>query len=86
MSEVCGTGPGRDLARQPRAADPHLARADLAVLIPPTPNQGRATPGDALAHQIATTSRERVSPTRSRSDGPELAAIRRLIGIAVGLG
>ena len=85
MSEVCGTGPGRDLARQPRAADPHLASADLAVLIPPTPNQGRATPGDALAHQVKTTARQRVSPTRAHSDGPELAAIWRLIGIVVDL-
>ena len=78
-------GPGRALGRQPRPPGPHLARADLAVLIPSTPNQGRATPGDALAHQVTTTARQRVSPTRSRSDGPELAAIRRLIGIAVGL-
>ncbi len=82
---MCGTGPGRDLARQPRAADPPLASTEVAVLIPPTPNQGRATPGDALAHQDTTTSRQRVSPTRSRSDGPELAALRRLIGIAVSL-
>ena len=80
-----GSGPGRDLARQPRAADPHLARADLAILIPPTPNQGRATPGDALAHQDTTISRQPVSPTRSHGDGPELATIRGLIGIAVGL-
>lgn len=56
-------GPGRDLARQPRAPDPHLARADLAVLISPTPNQVRATPGDALAHQVTTTARQGVSPT-----------------------
>ena len=86
MSEVCDTALAATWRASPPPRTPPLARADLAVLIPPTPNQGRATPGDALAHQIATTSRERVSPTRSRSDGPELAAIRRLIGIAVGLG
>ena len=78
-------GPSRDRARQPRAPDPRLARGDLAVLISLTPHQGRATPGDALAHQVTTTSRQPDSPTRSRGDGPELAAIRRLIGIAVGL-
>ncbi len=61
------------------------ASANLSVLIPPTPNKGQATPGDALDRQVTTTSRQRVSPTRSRSDGPELAAIRRLIGIAIGL-
>ena len=78
-------GPGGALARQPRAADPHLARGDLAVLMSLTPHQGRATPGDALAHQVITTSRQPVSPTQSRSDGPKLAAIRRLIGSAMGL-
>ncbi|MBK8640409.1 MAG: hypothetical protein IPN92_19775 [Chromatiaceae bacterium] len=32
-----------------------------------------------------TTLKQRVSPTTSRIDGTELAEIRRLIGIAVGL-
>ena len=69
----------------PLAEDPHLAIADLSVLIPPTPNNGCAKPCYALAHHVTTTSKQRVSPTSSRIDGTELAAIRRLIGIAVGL-
>ena len=69
----------------PLAEDPHLAIADLSVRIPPTSVNGCAKPCYALAHQVTTTSKQRVSPTSSRIDGTELAAIRRLIGIAVGL-
>ena len=69
----------------PLAEDPHLAIADLSVRIPPTAENGCAKPSFALAHHVTTTSKQRVSPTTSRIDGIELAEIRRLIGVAVGL-
>ena len=69
----------------PLAEDPHLAIADLSVRIPPTSVNGCAKPCYALAHHVTTPSKQRISPTTSRIDVLELAEIRRLIGISVGL-
>jgi mRNA-degrading endonuclease toxin of MazEF toxin-antitoxin module len=69
----------------PLAEDPHLAIADLSVEIPPTPENGCTKVSYALAHHVTTTSKRRVSPTSSRITDAQLANIRRLIGLAVGL-
>lgn len=69
----------------PLAEDPHLAIADLSVPILPSTENGCAKPCYALAHQVTTASKQRVRPTESRIDGTELAEIRRLIGVAIGL-
>lgn len=69
----------------PLAEDPHLAIADLSVRILPSAKNGCTKPCFALAHHVTTASKRRVSPTPSRIAGPELAEIRRLIGVAIGL-
>lgn len=69
----------------PLTDDPRLAIADLSVAIVPTAENGCTKPCWALAHHVAATSKRRVTVTGSRIDGPELAAIRRLIGLAIGL-
>ena len=69
----------------PLAEDPHLAIADLSVRILPTAENGCTKPCFALAHHVTTASKRRVSPTPSRISGTELAEIRRLIGVAIGL-
>ena len=67
------------------AEDPHLAIADLSVQIPPTPENGCTKLCYALAHHVTTTSKHRITPTLSRITDAQLAEIRRLIGIAIGL-
>lgn len=69
----------------PLAEDPHLAIADLSVPILPTPDNGCTKPCFALAHHVTTTSKQRIDPTSSRIDEAQLAEIRRLIGVAIGL-
>jgi len=69
----------------PLVEDPHLAIADLSVRILPGAENGCTKPCFALAHHVTSASKQRVSPTPSRIDGAELAEIRRLIGIAIGL-
>ncbi len=56
-----------NLVLVPLAEDPHLAIADLSVQIPPTAENGCAKPCFALAHQVTTTSKQRVSPTTALS-------------------
>lgn len=69
----------------PLAEDPHVAIEDLAVRIPPTPENGCPKLCHALAHHVTTTSKRRITPTPSRVTEEQLAEIRRLIGIAIGL-
>lgn len=69
----------------PLAEDPHLAIADLSVPIPSTPENGCAKACFSLAHQVTTTSKQRITATPSRITEAQLAELRRLIGIAIGL-
>ena len=69
----------------PLAEDPHLAIADLSVPIPPTPENGCTKACFALAHHVKTTSKQRMTATPSRITEAQLAEIRRLIGVAIGL-
>ena len=69
----------------PLAEDPHLAIADLSVEIQPTHRNGCSKPYFALAHHVTTASKLRVTPTTSQIDDGELAKIRRLIAMSVGI-
>jgi mRNA interferase MazF len=69
----------------PLAEDPHLAIEDLSIRIPPTSENGCTKSCHALAHHVTTTSKHRVTPTPSRITHEQLAEIRRLISIAIGL-
>lgn len=69
----------------PLAEDPHLAIRDLAVRIMPTVENGCSIPSYALAHHVTTTSKQRITPTDSRITREQLGAIRKLIGLAIGL-
>jgi len=75
-----------NLVLVPLAEDPHLAIQDLSVRIPPTPENGCTKPCHALAHHVTTTSKRRITPTDSRITDAQLAEVRRLIGVTVGLG
>jgi mRNA-degrading endonuclease toxin of MazEF toxin-antitoxin module len=75
-----------NLVLVPLAEDPHLAIPDLSVRILPTPENGCTKPCHALAHHVTTTSKRRVTPTGSRITDAQLAEVRWLIGITVGLG
>ena len=70
----------------PMTEDAALAIPDLAVPIAPTPENGCAKPCWAVSHLVATTSKARLRPTPSRITTAQLAAIRRQIAVAVGLG
>jgi mRNA-degrading endonuclease toxin of MazEF toxin-antitoxin module len=70
----------------PLADAPELAIADLSVPIEPTPENGCSKPCRALAHAVTTTSKRRIAPTTSRITTAQLAALRELIGLAIGLG
>jgi mRNA-degrading endonuclease toxin of MazEF toxin-antitoxin module len=69
----------------PLAEDPHLAIADLSVEIRPTPENGCTKPCFALAHHVTTASKLRVVPTESRINLRELAEIRRLVAMSIGI-
>lgn len=69
----------------PLAQDAHLAIADLSVAIRPTPDNGCTKPCYALAHHVTTTSKQRITPTPSFITAVQLAEIRRLIGISLGI-
>jgi mRNA interferase MazF len=75
-----------NLVLVPLAEDPHLAIKDLSVTIQPTAENGCRKPIHALAHHVTTTSKQRVTPTGSCITAAQLAAIRHLIGVAIGLG
>lgn len=70
----------------PLTDDPRLAIADLSVEILPTPENGCSKTCFALAHHVTTTSKRGITATASSVTDGQLAAIRRLIGVAVGLG
>ena len=69
----------------PLAENPHIAIADLSVLITPTAENGCTKSCYALAHHVTTASKQRVTPTPSCITHVQLAEIRQLIGIAIGL-
>jgi mRNA-degrading endonuclease toxin of MazEF toxin-antitoxin module len=70
----------------PLAEDPHLAIADLSVRIEPTPENGCTKTCHALAHHVTATSKARVlRDTGSRITEAELARIRRLVALSVGI-
>jgi mRNA interferase MazF len=69
----------------PLAEDAHLAIADLSVAILPTPENGCTKRCYALAHHVTTASKQRITPTSSRITQAQLAEIRRLIGISLGI-
>jgi mRNA interferase MazF len=74
-----------NLILAPLTEDRRLALADLSVTIPPTPENGCTKTSYVLAHHVTATSKQRVAPTASRVTDAQLADIRRLIGVAVGL-
>ena len=67
----------------PLTDDAALVIADLAVA--PTPENGCAKPCWAVSHLVATTSKARLTATRSRVTDTQLAAIRRQIALSIGL-
>jgi mRNA interferase MazF len=69
----------------PLAGDAQLGIADLSVAIQPTPDNGCTKPCYALAHHVTTTSKQRITPTPSHVTAEQLAEIRRLIGISLGI-
>jgi mRNA-degrading endonuclease toxin of MazEF toxin-antitoxin module len=69
----------------PLAEDPHLAIMDLSVEIQPTPENGCTKASYALAHHVTTTSKRRITETPSRVTDAQLAEIRRLIALPIGL-
>jgi mRNA-degrading endonuclease toxin of MazEF toxin-antitoxin module len=69
----------------PLADDVRLAIPDLAVAILPTPENGCSKPCYALAHHVTATSKQRVTPTDSQITSGQLAQIRKLIAVAIGL-
>ncbi|AUB80235.1 type II toxin-antitoxin system PemK/MazF family toxin [Candidatus Thiodictyon syntrophicum] len=60
----------------PLAEDAHLAIADLAVAITPTPDNGCTKPCYALAHHVTTTSKRRITPTPSYVVSRNLAPLK----------
>jgi mRNA interferase MazF len=69
----------------PSADDPGLAIGELAVRIEPTPENGCAKPCHALAHHVTTASKRRITATPSHVTDAQLAHIRRLIALAIGV-
>jgi mRNA interferase MazF len=68
----------------PLTEDAALVIPDLSVAITPTPDNGCSKPCWAVSHLVATTSKARLSATRSRITAEQLTAIRRQIILAVG--
>lgn len=70
----------------PLTDDSRLAIPSLSVAIAPTAENGCTKPSYALAHHVTATSKQRITPTPSRVSTAQLAKIRELIALAVGLG
>ena len=70
----------------PLTEDANLIIPDLSVAIAPTPENGCRRACWAVSHLIATTSKARLRPTPSHVTPDQLAAIRRQIGLAIGIG
>ena len=62
-----------------------LVSIDLSLTIDPTPANGCTKRCYALSHCVATTSAKRLTPTDSAITPEQLRAIRRQIGLAIGL-
>jgi mRNA-degrading endonuclease toxin of MazEF toxin-antitoxin module len=69
----------------PLTDDAALVIPDLAVRIDPAPENGCVKPCWAVAHLVATTSKSRLTPTKSRITEVQLATIRRRIGLSIGI-
>ncbi len=70
----------------PLTEDARLVIADLSVAIEPAKENGCSKPCWAASHLVATTSKARLQPTGSRITTDQLAAIRRQIAFAIGIG
>ena len=70
----------------PLTDDARLVIPDLAVPIEPDPGNGCSKPCWAVSHLVATTSKARLSATPSRITPDQLAAIRRQVAMAIGIG
>lgn len=70
----------------PITEDARLGIPDLSVPIAPTPENGCTKFCYALATHVTATSKARIKPTDSAITADQLTAIRRRIGIALGLG
>jgi mRNA interferase MazF len=70
----------------PLTEDAGLAIPDLSVPVAPTPENGCSKPCWAVSHLVATTSKARLTRTASSITPAQLAAIRRQIALAIGLG
>jgi len=69
----------------PLADDAALVIPDLAVHIDPLPENGCTKPCWAVAHLVATTSKTRVTATKSRVTAAQLAQIRRRVALSIGV-
>jgi mRNA-degrading endonuclease toxin of MazEF toxin-antitoxin module len=69
----------------PLADDLALVIPDLATEISPTPENGCTQPCWAVSHLVATTSKARLTTTKSRITPEQLSAIRRQIALAIGI-
>jgi mRNA-degrading endonuclease toxin of MazEF toxin-antitoxin module len=69
----------------PLTDDAALVIPDLAVRIEPAPENGCVKPCWALAHLVATTSKARLTTTKSRVTEAQLTQIRRRVGLSMGL-
>jgi mRNA-degrading endonuclease toxin of MazEF toxin-antitoxin module len=69
----------------PLTEDAALAIPDLSVAIAPSAENGCSKPCWAASHLVATTSKVRLRATPSRITREQLAAVRRQIGLAIGI-
>ncbi len=70
----------------PLTEDATLVIPDLSVAIAPSAENGCPKPCWAASHLLTTASKQRLRPTRSRVNPEQLAAIRRQIALAAGIG
>jgi mRNA interferase MazF len=70
----------------PLTEDAALAIPDLSVAIEPDAGNGCRKPCRAVSHLVASTAKARLRVTGSRITPAQLAAIRRQVALAVGLG
>jgi mRNA-degrading endonuclease toxin of MazEF toxin-antitoxin module len=69
----------------PLTEDVALAIPDLSVAIEPSAENGCSKPCWVVSHLVATTSKARLRATPSRITREQLAAVRRQIGLAIGV-
>jgi mRNA interferase MazF len=68
----------------PLADDPALIIPECATAIPPTPENGCTKLCWAVSNLVATTSKARLTATKSHITPAQLTAIRRQIALAIG--